>query len=108
MPASGRGQFNFSIDPSLKEAFLEKARLDGTSGTALLLFWIQSYLDGKAILMEQEPATKEEVEELNQDLNLMMKENWHTLSELVNGRMEQVEARLTALEQTVSGEEKDE
>ncbi len=108
MPASGRGQFNFSIDPTLKEAFLEKARFDGTSGTALLLRWIQAYLEGKAIIISQEPATKEEVAELNQDLNQMMKENWQTLNELVNGRMEAVEARLTALEQTVSGDDQGE
>ena len=104
MPASGRGQFNFSIDSAVKEAFLEKARFDGTSGTALLLLWIQAYLDGKAIIITQEPATKDEVAELNQDLNLMMKENWQTLNELVNGRIEEVEARLTVLEQTVSGD----
>jgi len=48
------------------------------------------------------------VAELNQDLNQMMKENWQTLNELVNGRMEAVEARLTALEQTVSGDEQGE
>lgn len=98
MPASGKAQFNFSIEPTLKEAFLEKARFDGTSGTALLLLWIQAYLDGKAIIISQEPATKDEVEQLNQDLNQMMKENWQTLNELVNGRLEKVEARLTALE----------
>ncbi|NBD18260.1 MAG: hypothetical protein GVY04_19645 [Cyanobacteria bacterium] len=108
MPTAGRGQFNFSIEPTLKEAFLEKARVEGTSGTALLLVWIQAYLEGKAIVIAQEPATKEEVEQLNQDLNQMMKENWQTLNEVVNGRLAQVEARLTALEQTGLGEKEGE
>jgi sensor histidine kinase YesM len=104
MAASGRAQFNFSIEPALKEAFLEKARFEGTSGTALLLLWIQAYLDGKAIIISQEPATKDEVEQLNRDLNQMMKENWQTINEVVNQRLEKVEAKLSALEQGKAGD----
>jgi sensor histidine kinase YesM len=104
MAASGRAQFNFSIEPALKEAFLEKARFEGTSGTALLLLWIQAYLDGKAIIIPSEPATKDEVEQLNRDLNQMMKENWQTINEVVNQRLEKVEAKLSALEQGKAGD----
>jgi hypothetical protein len=43
MPASSE-QFNFRVDSELKEAFIKKARENGTTASELLVGFMQQYL----------------------------------------------------------------
>jgi hypothetical protein len=37
-------QFNFRLDPELKKAFIDKARIEGTTATELLTGFVKDYL----------------------------------------------------------------
>ena len=78
-------QFNFRLDPELKKAFIDKARIEGTTATEVLTGFVKDYLGIEDSLAMQ--------------LDSKIARQLASLEERIGLRLADIEARLQEVEE---------